>query len=435
MYAVIANETYTTISVLSVNSEVDVTGNTLPADEVYVSIQTDDAISVGQYLRIYDDLDNLWAKFWIVGADREDAQHVQVHSLSDIAVLDYTEMPAAYYNAEPVGNILNAIFAKTHAGQNGYALASSLSGKTITGFCPKQTARIRLQWVCFAVCAFVRQSFSSKMEIRPIGQAVKKNILSGKIKYKPVVEYSDYVSKITLVAYTFTLTAKSAIAATDEWVQKDDNTYYVMTKQEFSATNPDFPSGLPDNEVVIDRVYLANPDNAGGILAYFKEMYFNRLSVSLDAINNAEFLPGEKVTAYTDKESLVAGYIQSCDFAFGLQSLSTIKLIAAEEIAGAGLFLEYHYDDETVYRERYYLPVGYPYSIPTQFVTQEDAYHRYLYRPLSDSATGTVIDGLNLKIVDCGLALHLNKSTKVLGIKSVDSVDWVSGSSEVVEIG
>lgn len=435
MYVVINSKTYDELSSLSFVAEADVTGNTVPADEFYVSIKTDDSITVGRYARLYDDLDNLWAKFWIVGADREDAYHVQVHAMSDVAILDYSTMAAVVYSSEPVANVLNAIFAKTHAGAGGYTLASALSGQTISGYCPEQTARKRLQWVCFVLKAFVRQSFSSKIQIMPVSQTVEKNILSGKIKYKPVTEYGDYVSKITVRAYAYALTPKASIGTTDKWVQVE-NDYYVVTTQDHSATNPNFPSGLPDNELMIDDVSLVNSSNAAGILNYFKELYFNRISVSLDAIDNAEFLPGEKVIAYTDSEAIVAGYIKACSFSFGLQAMASMQLVAAEDVEGASLTVEYlHNSSESVLRHRYFLPVGYPYELDTQYPDTSDAYHRYVYRPLVDTITGTVASGLNIKIVDCGLAAHLNKSTGVLGIKSVDAVDWASGSSEVVAIG
>ena len=74
MYVTIDLTDYSTIRNLSFSPQTDVTGNSLPINEFSVDIVTDDDISFGQYAELYDDLDNLWAKYWINYAERLDAE-------------------------------------------------------------------------------------------------------------------------------------------------------------------------------------------------------------------------------------------------------------------------------------------------------------------------------------------------------------------------
>jgi hypothetical protein len=68
MYIVIGTTTYTEISDLTFAPETDVTGSSVPVNELWASIRTDDAIEIGERVSLYDDLDQLWCKYWVTYA-------------------------------------------------------------------------------------------------------------------------------------------------------------------------------------------------------------------------------------------------------------------------------------------------------------------------------------------------------------------------------
>ena len=68
MYVKINNVNYTKLKNLSFVPETDLTGQSIPICEYSVSIITDDAITVGDIAKLYDDMDNLWASYVVVYA-------------------------------------------------------------------------------------------------------------------------------------------------------------------------------------------------------------------------------------------------------------------------------------------------------------------------------------------------------------------------------
>lgn len=436
MYIKIDGHDYTRISDLSFVTEADVTGNTVPADEANVTIKTSLEISAGQYMQIIDDQENVWTRLWIVDAHRVDAEHVEVKAMSGIFALERKKMRAVMYNAESAANVLDAIFAQTIIGVSGYVLDNALQSATISGFCPAQNARERLQWVCFVLGAFVKQSFTAnnKIEIKKISQDIETIIPPKQTKYRPVRGQEDYVSKITITAYSFTL-AQGEPATTDEWVKAGSNVYIVHS-QEHSISNPDFPSTLPDNEVVIDGLYLVNENNVQGILSYFAGLYFNRLTVSLDAINNFEFTPGEKTVAYTDMNAVVSGYIASCAYSFGLQAVSSIQLVSVEDEVACKLTIRCLYAGNVIAKFVFYFPQGYTYSVKNPYIDRVDAEmtNRYVYRPSDKYTTGRITENEEISTQNYGLALHFEYENGILEIADVNEVDWYNGR-EMVMIG
>lgn len=93
MYVTINQTDYTALRNLSFAPETDVTGNAVPINEFSVEIITDDNISYGQYAWLYDDRDNLWAKYWIIYAERISADAVAIRAQSDpVSVSIFTNL-------------------------------------------------------------------------------------------------------------------------------------------------------------------------------------------------------------------------------------------------------------------------------------------------------------------------------------------------------
>ena len=425
MYIVIDQTTYSELRDLSFAPETDVTGNALPINEFQVKIVTTDTIAYGQYAELYNDVDTRFAKYWIVYAERE-GDAVQIVGRSDIALLDGVTLPAVMYSNAAIGDVLDGVMVRQAGGGMvatiDYSLASALSGVTITGYCPEQSARERLQWICFVAGAYVRTFFNGTVRIQPL-DTTETLIPIERTYMRPTVKYSDYVTAVRVTAFSF---AAGTPQATDEWVQVG-STYYIVTRQEYTLTNDAVPASAADNVISFDNVYLINSSNASQMLSYLALLYFKRAEVTLDCINNGEYKPGDRLVVYGDRDRLFVGYAKSMAFSFGKQSKSTITLMAVDTVAGAALRVTYKWGSRTLGKAKYFFPVGYTYSIENLYLDQTFGGHRYIFRPTTAAVTGTMVAGGNTATVQYEVALDLEIATGVLEIINVDDLSELNG--------
>ena len=438
MKVTIGSTTYTTLKNLSFSPQVDIIGESIPINEFTVQIKTTTEITVGQWASLYDDLDNLWAKYWIMYADRVDAQFVEIKAQSIIALLDRVTMDATIYDSYTLAStVITACF--TAAGvSTGFTIDSSLTGTTLVelltaasviGYLPEQTARERLQWVCFVIGAYVKQHGSQNIEIKGLDETTLTYIPKNKTFWKPSIEYKDYVTKITVTGYDFT---ERTPQQGEEYVTVND-TNYVVTNQKYTLTNSEAPETALPNEINIDGCYLINDDNADTILSRLALIYFARKDISADVINNNEYKPPMKVAVQLDDSKGAVGYIESADFRFGMQARSTLHIVASETRNLVELIVNYTFNGETIKTVHYAFPSGYSYSILNPIIGRSTGDHRYVYRPLTEYCTGTMGNTTTTKTVACEMALHWYKKEKLLRILSVSDVEYDS-TNKVVEI-
>lgn len=418
MKVVIGETTYTKIKSLSFDPEADVTGDKVPTNQFSVDIQTTDDISFGEYAYLYDDLDNLWAKYWIIYAEHMDKQTVRVRAQSALMLLERRILDPVMYNAEPVTNVIADIFDRL--GADSYTLDPSLASATITGFCPEQSAKNRLIWVCFVICAYVKSCFSDKIEIAPIDDT-EMLIPINKIYWKPKITYSDYVTRCRVVSYSY---QQGTPATTDTWVT-DGTDYYIQSQTSVSLGNPDVPQDALVHEITIDGITIVNSDNVDDILTHISQYYFKRMQVEFDAINNAEYMPGDKITAYADEDTMYTGFINQTTFTFGLQAKSTILLTPVEIRPAGKLIIEYVYNSQVIGEQEYTFPVGYEYEIEMPYHDWMIGEHRYIYRPVDANVTGTMAAGETVIQEPYQVALDLKDD--ILHVVSVDDLTLENG--------
>ena len=156
MYVKIGLVTYTEIRNISFAPETDVVGDTLPINDLSLDIKTENEIDAGGFIYLYDDLDQLWARYWIMYADRIDArfEHIQAESMT--ALLERVTMPPVIYTentplSDVISEIMTALLGSSWGSTISIHVDSELQSKNIKGYCPEQTARERLQWVCFVI--------------------------------------------------------------------------------------------------------------------------------------------------------------------------------------------------------------------------------------------------------------------------------------------
>lgn len=428
MYVVIDETEYTEIKGLTFSPEVDLTGNTLPINEFTVDIKTDDSIASWQYAELYDDRDNLWANYWIMKSEKVEKGIVRIVAQSLIAILDKQMMDLDTYNQASFGTLIAGVFA--YAPQASYTIDSSFASTKIDGYVPEQSARERLLWLCFAAGAYVKSFFSEKIEILPIS-ITPTLIPLEKTYWKPDVSYSDYVTRIVVKAYSW---VQGTPTATDDWITDGTHqNYYIQTATEYALTNTYAPQGAPKNEVRIDNLTLITPDNASQILTRLANYYFNRATVDMSVIDNAEYLPGQKIYGYLGEDEMFQGFIQSEGFSFGLQAKADLHIIGFG--AGTGILIDSAlllikgtWNDLIVCSRIYTFPVGYGYEVENAYVDMTLEGKRYILRPTTAKTSGTMTAGTTEVEVEYETALELAS-----GVLYVVSVDELSGN-EVVEI-
>lgn len=423
MKIVTNNTEYTAIKSLSFSPQTDVAGSQLVINQFVANIFTDDAITAETMVYLYDDADTLWAAYYMTEAVRIDEETMRITGKSLIQMLDYVTMPATMYNAESVTNVLDAIF-NALGGSSAYTLDAAFSGQTVTGFCPEQTARVRLQWLVLTIGGYVKTFFTDKIEIKSLSQE-QENIPKHKTFWKPSISYGNYVTKVRVVAYSYT---QGSPQTTDKWVT-DGTNYYIETTQVFELTNNNVPANTPDKVVEIKDVKIISPANVSAILSHLATYYFKRVEVDMDVVNNGEYLPGEKILGYADENILVDGYIKSAAFSFGLQARSKIHIMQTDQVNGATLTINYMNGNTRLKTVEYYFPVGYNYSVANPYLDMTGAGRRRVYYPLTAAATGTVADGGTVDVEQYDVALEYRDS-----VLQVLSVDEVTQSGERVTI-
>ena len=419
MYANINNKTYTKLRDLSFSPQADITGAEVVINQFVVTIKTDDDIAIGQEVSLYDDNDNIWAKYWITDSDKYDEYSWKIVAQSYVLLLDRRKMPATMYSGQSVASVIAGIM-----GSIPYRVDQTISG-TVTGFAPEQSARERLQWVCFCLGAYVKSFFNDRIEILDVGEDLTVIPLK-KTFWKPSVSYDDYVSAIKLKLYSY---RQGTPETTDKYVTPDNQTYYIETTQDITIRNPNVPASVPENVIEFNDVKLVNSTNASEIASRLSTYYFMRMEVDAEVVNNAEFKPAERYAVYLNDQTLVEGYMKSADFSFGTQAKSKIKLAQSRAIDAVRAVIRYLWDETLILAQTYFLPKQYGFTIQTQYIEKYVGDHRYVFYPLTDEATGDT--GNEGTTVDIQNEVALDYHERILTVINVDECDQ---SNEVVEI-
>ena len=427
MKIVIGENTYTKIRTLSFDPETDLTGSQVPVNEFNADLITSDEISGGGYASLYDDRDNLWARYWIVDGYHIDNRTVRIRAQSELKILDRFTLSESYIAGTTFQYLIEAIFMGL-PGIYDYEVDTSLRSKTISGYFPEQTARERIQWACFVAGAYIKTYFDEGIRFIPISSTTTIIPLE-KTFWKPSYGNKDYVTAVKVKAYTYTAGTPTA---TDKWIQDGmGGDYYIQTEQEFTLSNQNAPLTAPTNEIIVEGVTIIGQGNVSEIMTRMAGFYFTQKEIELDVINNCDYVPGQKVMVFMDPETVASGYIKSCSFTFGLQARSKIILtnVTDETSETAKLVIKYMYNNMQIDKKSYRFPIGYEYEISNPYLAQMMNKHYCIFRPLQVSATGTIQEGTNTDVEECAVALDLYKG--ILHVVSVDSVTVeTSGTGE-----
>lgn len=433
MYVVINETEYTAIKALSFAPEMDITGDALPIDEFAVDIVTADSIATGQQVGLYDDLDQIWALYWIISADRVDGATVRVTARSPLALLDRIQLAEAMYSAEPLADALEDVFTSLGPGWTAgidYSVDSSFESTTLTGYCPAQTARERLQWIAFVIGAYVSTWGDDDVKILPLS-STDTLIPTSDTFWKPTLSYGSVVTAITITAYTFTA---SSTQSDSDYTSYSFPPGYVVTEQDFTLVNPDALASDAPNVIEVRDVYLVNSSNVSGLLSHLAQYWFKRLEVEADVVNNRSYFPGQRVTLSVSRDKMASGYIKSAVFSFGVQARAKLHLMAAENRPAAELVVTYVCNNAVLGQQRYMLPVGYVYQIDTVYLDITQDGHRYIYRPTTAQITGTMASSGNTATVTYAVALEqYNRALRIISVDGVTATTESGGNVAVIQ--
>lgn len=412
---------YTDVKNLSFAPQTDLTGDSLPINEFSVDVITTDEFHTGEVVELYDDMDQLWAHWFVYKAIRLSPEAVRVTARSWLDELDHRKMDAEVFTATSAADAIDDCFGGT---ASYYQISVALQFATLTGFVPEQTARERLQWILLAIGAYVRDVYVSKAYILPVDET-ETLIPLNRTFMRPSLDLSEVVTAVKVTSYTFSQAASEA-----EW-QANDSSYmfplpWIATEQSVTLVNPNAPDDAPENVKELDGVYLVNSGNVSAITSRLAKYWFNRQAVSLGCINNRQYRPGDKVVGYTAEDALVVGYIQQASFGFGKQARSTLKLIGVDNVTGAKLTVNYTHNNGRIGQAVYYFPVGYTYTIANPYVDRTFEGRRFVYAPDDATITGTMTAGDNTATQTYSVALEYYD--KKLSVYSADSVTLQSGS-------
>lgn len=417
---------YRNIRNLSFAPEVDITASEVPINEFSVDVKTSDSFSIGKDIYLYDNHDNVWAKYLIYSADRISTDFVRINALSHLWKLDNRTMYQSLYNEEEVETVIKRIFKDLDAD---YELDESFEGKTITGYLPQGSARERLHQVCFTIGAYINTCFCDKIQILPIDTTVTA-IPTSRVYWRPSVEYGNYITSVQVVYYDY---AERYPDVVDEWVEVNGK-YYVKTAKTAELKNPNAPADAPENVAKVEDIGIINVNNVDEVLTRLAQFYFQRIQLTADVIDNGEYLPGEKYaipTGINAEYPMITGFMNSASFTFGHQAKARVTISQSEEVNAVDVIIVYEINGQELDSEIFTVPEGYHFSFENPFIARS-WYVGYsvtndVYRPKNDYAEGTAETGLtHREEYEVALEQVVYSGENTLYINEVDDLEYTT---------
>lgn len=423
MYIEYDGTIYRTIKSLKFSPQVDIIGNELAINDFTAEIVTKyNRITIGSVVNLCDDIGHTWARYRATEVNKLSPGVVTIKCQSDILILDRKKMPAMICADTSGKSIIQSCFVMFGLNVN---IDEDVPDVNINGYLPAQTARQRLQWVCFVMGAYVQSFFNTRTTIKKIDTTTT-NIPENKVFYRPKISFKDYVTAVTATAYSYT---QGTPSSTDEWIKVGGVTY-IQTSQTASLSNTSAPSGTPDNIVDLSGITIVNESNISSILSRLAAEYFNREQLSADILTGREVKPANKIQLFDGVEDVIKGYVKSMSFTFGKASKAAIVLTQTTSEKAVKVVLDYKYDGITIDTETFRFPKNTSFELQNSYIDKTAQARRRVYLPLTQTTTGnTGTRAVTTKVVNCDVALEYEDNT--LLILSVDSANL---SNEVVTI-
>lgn len=374
---------YDRLEALSFAPETDPTLSSLPVCECQADVVTEDELSVGDKISIYDDMDGQWFyQYWVTRAQRLSGRVVRIVAQSALALLDKVVLPPMMAASKTVPDHIGDVLAAagyynpdSEVQTDDYidTLYDFSVGRigNLRGFFPEQTARERIQWICQAAGLQVLQyGRSEDSHLVFIESTRVKYIPYWQTFWKPEIEIVQSVKTLRLTYYNnFTQTYHKSEGWTSGVVQEgyeDTETgvsvpeeiwYFKINESVYTSEN----AGATDTVTQSENTFLSTPLWQGNV----RKAWFRSYDVRLDAINNGQYWPGDRVRFHIDEKTICAGVIKSCDFTFGQQARAKLVISTdLEPVDTAHITLRYEYEGRGLGRSEFYVPL-----LTTRWVT------------------------------------------------------------------
>lgn len=422
MKIVIGSTEYTALKNLRYSPSANIVSDRLVIDDFECDIVTDSDISAGSVANLMDG-STLWASGHVTYAEREDPKIVHIVAQSELIYLDRKKMPPKMYTGQTVQSAIEEI--ATTAGITILFNSSAVSGKTVRGFCDEMTCRERLQQILFVSGLYITSSFVAHPTVTNISNAVTATVPEELTFWRPKPTYEEDVTAVNVTAFSF---AVGTPTSEDEHVT-DGTTTWIVSRTTVTLRNPDVQVTAATNEVYIDDVMLVTEDNASSVVSLLGSYYFTRLKVEADIINNGEYAVGNTlgISMGEGYNSFASGFCESIDYSFGHQARSRVVIGSCTEVACPTLTVIYRRSASADYaeidRKVFRLPEGMPYEITNPYLRKTMSGYEYVFRPTSETLTGTMGSTDETVYVTCAVALRLDLDTRVLTIISVDDFE------------
>lgn len=339
MYIQIGNDRYSELKSLSFAPEVDLTLARLPVNAFTAVIVTSDRIPAESRVRLYDDMDQIWASGRVTRSERIDRRCLRIVAQSDLGMMDRWWVGAQMFTGERVYSFIYKLLNDTPVsgelcGVDIQIADQRLMEMRVTGFCPRQRARDRLHWLCLTVGALVNQCYTDTLQLISAPDAVSTmddgTLIPLRDTYwKPEMTQLTPVHALSVTGYrSHGRTApadEEAIMALDETGQA-----WYFVPETLTFLNEEAPSGA-GREVDIDGVWLIHAADTFQTLSRLSAACFRSVEMKLSVINNRQYRPGQRVRVYLDEEHIYLGHITSCDFTFGQQARSEMVVSVIRE--------------------------------------------------------------------------------------------------------
>ena len=400
----IGQTTYTDIYDIKFAPEVDLLSETIPINSFEAKIKTRDNISLGSKASLKDG-NFLLAYYDITSIKWIDDDVVQVKAEDVLAKLDRVRLPAYYYDNLSF-DIVGIDFA-TQVNRESYeeitinlAIPSSQTYPTITGYCPEQTARERLQMLCNVAGYYVTTAYSTYdgilLEVPSIFDDPT-YIPDVNIAWIPQNSDREFATEIQLNSFELTRIAPALIQAVDDYVMVEypSEQYFLYLTFPERWKNP-YAAGATPNPIEIDDNMLINNSNFNTVLARYATYYARGgLEMSVEMLNNPTLhLIGSIVSFPTGVGRQIAiGYITSQELIFGETLKIKAKIRIIDYTQGYYLTIDHVLDlgDDFIFKtDKYLLPDGYNYSLPLKSEQAVNDNRIYICNPEQSTATGTI---------------------------------------------
>lgn len=412
---------YDEITIISFETQGSVLDDVLPINFFVVDIKIDDTshLQIGNRIKLLKD-NTLLASYFITDVYRANSLFVRVEAKSVVAYLDRDILPAEMYSNESFANIVDSIFYNTEQVVGTIHQTDNSLTETITGFCPQQSARQRLQWVCFIAGARVKTEFFDSVQILPIDY-IAKFIPASLTFWRPNVTYKDYVTAVRVKYYSYVVGTPTA---TDDWVY-DGTNYYIQTEGETTIVNTDAPSGIAENIIEYSNITIVNPNNVNTIATRIGSIIFNRVDVDASIVNANSFQVMDRVQI-SDGTKIIDGFVEQSSYSFGHNSKTKLLIQQYEEIVYNIFSLFYVYGATLLKSYSESLPEGYQYYKDIDYL---DYYLvagvRAIYRTDVDHISFTMPATTHSETVNCYMAV-LDEGGEVT-VYNADTAEYRTG--------